>query len=169
MTGPRLEFARSMARKYLRRHRVNAPPVPVEYILVAEGFQVRLVDYPDDTLGESWWEEDIGHVAVSRKLAPGRLRFTLGHELGHLVLGHHERRFSDGPLTAPAIRELDGTVWEPPDPLEVEANHFAAELLLPLGLFLRDWQRSPNAGKLAARYEVSHEAVWWRANRFLRP
>lgn len=164
----RLDFARAMARKYLKKHRVASPPVPVELILVQEEIAVRLVDYPDDTAGESWWEERIGHVAVSRKLPRGRLRFTLAHEFGHLVLGHHQRRFEGEVLARHPIREADEVVWEPPDPLEVEANHFAAELLLPLSLFLPDWQRSRDPRRLAARYDVSQEAAWWRINRFLK-
>jgi len=156
------EFARQMARKYLRQHRVMSPPVPVEYMLVAEGFAVELADYEDATAGEAWWEEGVGHVAVNRQLRPGRLRFTLAHEFGHLALRHHERRFGDLARNLPRFRDPDDLAWEPPDLVEVEANQFAAELLMPAAMFRRDWERNPSPGRLAARYEVSIEAVRWR-------
>lgn len=152
---PRFEFARKMARKYLRKHRVVEPPVPVEFILVAEEVRVEALVYPDATAGESWWEAGVGHVAANRTMPRGRLRFTLAHEFGHLVLLHHPMRFETADLGR--MRDLEGVAAL--DPLEVEANAFAAELLLPGAMFKRDWERRPNERWIAARYEVSVEAV----------
>jgi Zn-dependent peptidase ImmA (M78 family) len=163
----RLDFARRMAHKYLRKHQVAAPPVPVEYLLVQEGILVEVLTYPDDTAGESWWEDGIGHIAVNRALQPGRLRFTLAHEFGHLVLRHHERRFTDLSAVRQSLRDPEEMAWEPVDPVEVEANAFAAELLMPVTLFHADWKRNPSIGRLARRYEVSVEAVAWRIRRLL--
>jgi len=148
-----------MARKHLRKHGVIAPPVPVEYMLFTEGFRVEKVPYPDGIAGESWWEGEVGHIAVHQGLAPGRLRFTLAHEFAHLALRHHQRQWGD--LLAPQrrFRDVEEIVWEPADPVEREANQFAAELLMPLTLFRKDWERRPDARWLAARYEVSLEAA----------
>jgi Zn-dependent peptidase ImmA (M78 family) len=165
---PRFELARRVARKHLRTHAVTGPPVPVEYILVAEGYVVRAETYPDDTAGESWWENGTGHVCVNRALPPGRLRFTLAHELGHLALRHHPLRF----MTAPALRtrpeHLDPPLPELLDPIEVEANAFAAELLLPRAWFERDWAKRPEVWWIAERYEVSREVVEWRRGSISR-
>ena len=54
---PRFDFARRMARQYLRKYRVTAPPVEVELILFEEEVRVETIAYPDETAGESWWEE----------------------------------------------------------------------------------------------------------------
>lgn len=164
---PRLSFARAVARKYLRKHRVLEPPVPVEYILVAEGFQVELLPYPDDTAGESWWDEGVGHVAVNPVLPAGRLRFTLAHELGHLSLRHHQQRLE----SFARLRESYDVAAEPPeslDPIEREADVFAAELLMPLSLFHRDWERMRRIERLAERYEVSHTAAQRRVRALPR-
>lgn len=158
----RVEFVRRVARKYLRKHRVAAPPVPVELILFVEGFQVEVLDYPDETVGESWWEDAVPHIAVSRSLADGRRRFTLAHEFGHLALGHHRHPLRDLSFLNARFRDLQALALETRDPMETEANQFAAELLMPLALFRRDWQRNPNPFLLAARYEVSVEAARWR-------
>jgi Zn-dependent peptidase ImmA (M78 family) len=155
-------FAQDMARKYLRQHRVTAPPVPVEYLLVVEGVEVHLVEYEDDTAGEAWWEGETGHVAVARKLALPRLRFTLAHEWGHLVLRHHQRRFEGHVDLSRPLRDQDTPDLEPADPLEIEANQFAAELLMPAALFAAEWKRRPVPALIAQRFEVSHQAVQLR-------
>ena len=53
-----------------------------------------------------------------------RLRWTLAHEIGHIVLGHLERQTADE------------------DKLEEEANYFARELLMPLVVLDRLQARS---------------------------
>ena len=151
-----------MARKYLRQYRVTAPPVPVEYMLIAEEVAIELADYEDAVARKAWWEAGVGHVAVNRQLRPGRLRFTLAHEFDHLALRHHERRFSDLARALTRFCDPEELAWDPPDPVEVEANQFAAELLMPAAMFRRDWERNPSPGRLAARYEVSVEAARWR-------
>jgi Zn-dependent peptidase ImmA (M78 family) len=158
----RRSFAHDVARKYLRQHRITAPPVPVEYLLVAEGVEVHLVEYEDDTAGEAWWDGGTGHVAVARKLALPRLRFTLAHEWGHLVLRHHQRRFEGQVDLSRPLRDRDIPEVAGADPLEVEANQFAAELLMPAALFASEWKRRPVAALVAQRFEVSHQAVQLR-------
>src|SRR5262249_59929776 len=100
--------------KFLGGCGVAAPPVPVEWILFEEGIRVERVVYPDETAGESWWEAGVGTIAVARSLAPGRLRFTLAHEFGHLALRHHERQFGDLSDPRPRLRDGPELAWEPP-------------------------------------------------------
>ena len=57
----------------------------------------------------------------------GRLRFTLAHELGHVVMEHEPAIDDDETLR-------EGTDRRGSNPQEVEANYFAAELLVPRGL-----------------------------------
>ncbi|MFN3650613.1 MAG: ImmA/IrrE family metallo-endopeptidase [Armatimonadota bacterium] len=162
---PRLDFARKMAGKYLRRHRVTAAPVEVEYLLVLEGVQVELLDFPPEVEGESWWEGEVPHLAVNRSLPRERLRFTLAHELGHLALRHHQHPVRDLSFlrgAADRLPEPPGDPWERTDLLEAEANAFAGELLLPRALFAPDWERHPQPHRLARKYEVSVAAVYWR-------
>jgi hypothetical protein len=58
---------------------------------------------------------------------PGRKRFAIAHELGHWRL--HEAESQYFVCTAEQMREYKGS------PLEVEANIFASELLMPTFLF----------------------------------
>lgn len=92
-------------------------------------------------------------VVDPRKRNLAGQRFTLAHELGHILLGHGN---SD-------------TEWEvgegapAEDCREVEANQFASKLLLPKQLFKRDMRGLPTTfaaiGELAGRYDVSLTAA----------
>jgi Zn-dependent peptidase ImmA (M78 family) len=70
---------------------------------------------------------------------PPRRRFTIGHELGHCVLHRDGQRSlfcRHGSIDPPQDEATGaGTGRRPPlDPIEQEANHFAAALLMPARL-----------------------------------
>jgi Zn-dependent peptidase ImmA (M78 family) len=93
-----------------------------------------------------------------------RRRFTAAHELGHAVL-HIGTMSSFQPDTQAALFEAD----EPKDPIEREANQFAAELLMPEEIvrareaeLVRQYgccPRSVLTYRLAAELLVSREAM----------
>lgn len=72
-----------------------------------------------------------------------RRRFTIAHEIGHLLLGH-------------TCNEGSGTTNE------TEANIFASELLMPLKLLKSDYPRIKNLPDLAKLYRVSQQAMSYR-------
>lgn len=87
-----------------------------------------------------------------------RQRFTIAHEVGHVLLGHMKngsKEFRDGPAQFSA-----GTR----DYKESEANRFAAELLMPENL-VRLWfskMRKTNLGDAARMFNVSEAALYFR-------
>ncbi len=96
-----------------------APDVPIPNLtraLERAGVIVlALSDLHDEVLGFSAWAgEPVGRpmIAVSSRLSAFRLRWTLAHELGHLILGHQ--------VFGRPTRDTEG-----------EANAFASEFLLP--------------------------------------
>jgi Zn-dependent peptidase ImmA (M78 family) len=74
--------------------------------------------------GLLFWVRDDGLAFVAADDILPRRRFTAAHELGHAVL-HRERmgRF----ISDPSVSESGDAV----EPMEREANRFAAELLMP--------------------------------------
>jgi hypothetical protein len=73
-------------------------------------------------------------ICVSATLVnDGARRFSIAHELGHLVLGHEESLSALCELRSPGQSA----------PLEAEANAFAAELLMPAALLRRRCEVSP--------------------------
>jgi Zn-dependent peptidase ImmA (M78 family) len=89
--------------------------------------------------------------------AAPRLRFTLAHELGHHVLAHEQSVDTHAALDRPARA------------IEVQANRFAAELLVPVPA-VRAWlagRDAPAVGlddvvELAARFGISAPAALFR-------
>jgi Zn-dependent peptidase ImmA (M78 family) len=86
---------------------------------------------------------------------PGRKRFAIAHELGHWFL--HETESQYFICTAEQMRDYKGS------PLEVEANIFASELLMPTFLFRPLAQDAApcldSIGNLAAKFGTSLTAT----------
>jgi Zn-dependent peptidase ImmA (M78 family) len=104
-------------------------------------------------------------IGVNMLHAKPRQRFTIAHELGHLELGHL------GGTGEHAIRiDRDFKVMlrdKKSSPAEIEANAFAAELLMPTSMLrnereLRlglDTEDDRLIQLLASRYKVSQQAM----------
>lgn len=68
---------------------------------------------------------------------PGRIRFTLAHELGHYILKHNEK-------TGKTILSRYSLSSEEYDLFEKEANYFAKRLLAPIplvDLYVANWKK----------------------------
>jgi Zn-dependent peptidase ImmA (M78 family) len=76
-------------------------------------------------------------IEVPNSDPPTRQRFTVAHELGHAVLRHQV----------------------PADKLEVEANAFAAELLLPREALRQAARERLSFPAVAARFNTSRQAT----------
>lgn len=115
-------------------------------------------------------------IVVNSRHHRTRQRFTIAHELGHLLLHgytepHADRgyvvRFRDG-------RSAEGSVAE-----EIEANQFAAELLMPRRSLLQraaalrleyvtsDGADDPAVDEIAKEFEVSKQALLIRLSNLL--
>ena len=90
-----------------------------------------------------------GTIRISDRLSPGRSRFTIAHEIGHYRM-HSYVMSIDG--------EMELNTWSG-ESKEVEANIFAAELLMPEFLFSVDLKaKAPNWGLvkvLSEKYKTS--------------
>ena len=96
---------------------------------------------------------------------PQRIRFTIGHELGHIVLGH----VRPGEHTSQNREPQPGD-----DPMEQAANRFAADLLAPAcvlwGLDLHRAEDIAQVCKIsiqAARFRAERMEILYQRNKFL--
>lgn len=106
-------------------------------------------------------EREIWVNAAETRQWPPRRRFTIGHELGHCVLHGSEQRSlfcrhgqidaAASAAEAAAPGPAAGADARPPlDPIEEEANFFAAALLMPAELIERHYRE---IGSVADRFE----------------
>jgi len=163
----RYALARRKAVELLRNAKVRTAPVPVEELAARVGARIRFEPFAGEMSGmvrRVNSEEAI--IGVNSMHAPTRRRFTIAHELGHLLLHGDEELHVDetfplafrSPVSSQAI-----------DAREIEANQFGAELLMPESFLANDLkgrridsEDDEAVGALAQRYEVSIQAMSFR-------
>lgn len=106
-----------------------------------------------------------GVILLSRDLQKGRRRFTVGHELAHLLIPTHKPGSDDRFLCSLSdLQALDPKVAERRMRWEAEANRFSSLMLLPPPVFRKEANASRDPDlqevvRLASRYEVSKEVA----------
>jgi Zn-dependent peptidase ImmA (M78 family) len=100
-------------------------------------------------------------MAINNKDPEVRQRFTIAHELGHFFLHPQKDTFVE-------FRD-NGTTHSPRSLKEIQANQFAAALLMPRKNLLKDIISYQDTGitdkviqALAERYQVSEESMNYR-------
>lgn len=141
-------------------------PVPITLVANSLGLRVSPANLSDDISGMLVIEDGRGSVGYNANHALVRQRFTIAHELGHFVLhrGSHDVFIDKKKHTAMFRRDHVSAAGV--DPLEIEANQFAATLLMPKNLVLReisdldfDLADEDTLSLLAHRFEVSTQAM----------
>jgi Zn-dependent peptidase ImmA (M78 family) len=113
-------------------------------------------------------------VGVNTLHAPNRQRFTLAHELAHIQLHRHELERAVH-VDRGSLRR-DELAAAGIDPIEIEANTFASELLMPTDLLVAalkgrsvDLEDDEAVAALAKRFKVSEAAMRYRLNSLGEP
>lgn len=128
-----------VANEILERMGIQSPKVNVRLIAQKLGLQVRLQALEDSSIsGFLYRDGESCIIGVNASQAPVRQRFTIAHEIGHYLLHgsllHVDRSF----VHMRDNRASEGTHTE-----EIEANTFAACLLMPQDFLALDVERFP--------------------------
>jgi len=145
-------------------------PVTLKPIAQKLGIELIEEDLGEELSGVLIKEDERVVIAVNADHHENRRRFTTAHEIGHFVLGHPGEMFVDKTLRQKAIVvRRDGRSSEGTDRHEIEANRFAAELLMPKRLVEKEMtkrlskheQPSPEklVADLAEQFRVSRQAM----------
>lgn len=105
-----------------------------------------------------------GFIMLKAGLMPERRRFTIGHELGHFLMRHHKASAGGFTCTAVDFARRRRADMNPQAKQEVEANEFAALLLMPPRLWEREMAvfRAPDLDQIRVmkqRFCVSRDAA----------
>lgn len=154
-----LEKIEQRAELVLKELNVKTLPVPVEEI--ASRCQIKISRAPNnDFSGMLIRKDGRALIGINNSESSVRQRFTIAHELGHFFLHPKQDAFID-------YRDNKKDVMR--TPREKQANMFAAALLMPRSLLLRDFRLIAKEGfsedgleALADKYEVSGEAMRYR-------
>jgi len=161
----RYRFVRQKAADLLRKAKVRTAPIDVDMLAHLVDADVHREPFPeDDVCGMVHRRPDgTAVIGVNSLHAETRQRFTIGHELGHLVLNHKENTHVDARIPIAFRDELSKQAI---DPDEIEANQFAAEVLMPSELLRKDLhdmkldiEDEKQIRELAKKYNVSMHAM----------
>jgi len=83
-------------------------------------------------------------VIVNDSTPKTRQKFTLAHELGHIIIPWHLGTIVDDIDEANTGSLKNNQYWK----IEAEANRFASELLMPIEFIYKEFQRNPDPEKL---------------------
>lgn len=154
----------ALADRILAKAKVSVPPVPVLAIAKSFGIVVRFGPLPEDLSGFLVHEDERTIIGVNSRQAKPRQMFTLAHELGHFSL-HPSANFVDRKL----IYFRDTRSAEAIDIKEIQANEFAADLLMPARFIHHqlkdrtvDLEDDDFLANLAKRFGVSSQALTFR-------
>ena len=147
-------------------HQHGLYSIPVDPVVLANklGIRVNNAKFSEPSLaamlakrGNSIW------ILLDESGSPSRKRFSIAHELGHHFL-HLE---SDGEIVdrnADLFRVSEYATSEltPERRREIEANQFAAALLMPERLVRQVWQDYTSVSDMANLFQVSEESMGYR-------
>lgn len=164
---PRIE---EIVEQLLKKSRITKPPVPVERIAEHQGLDIRLAPYEGDLSGALVRTEREAYIGVNSNHHPNRQRFTVAHELAHYFLHKGLRLHIDKNIWVNWRDDgaSKAVQWE-----EIQANQFAAELLMPTAFLIRDINKIRRIDDhivqfLARKYRVSPQAMDIRLNNLGR-
>lgn len=146
-------------------HALN-PPVPLEKVADMLGAKIVYSKFNGEISGLLARRGDEIVIGVEKTHPPARQRFTIAHEIGHLVMHdlgdlHVDKEF--------LVRLRSPISSEAVDVDEIEANAFAAALLMPESILRNDvkqlsvdFEDQRQVKTLADRYGVSAQAMTFR-------
>lgn len=149
--------------------------IPVDIFALAQDWStVDFVDwdYDCDALVHGLTSERPGiMLRTLDSVFDRRLRMTLGHELGHIIVPWHV-----GTITCDGSNEILETASFPASPFrlrtqESEATEFSSAVLMPFEALFRDAEEQPLGQFFAGldRYQTSAHATVIRLTEILRP
>ena len=155
----------------LKRHQIYGAPVPVDRIATEEGLPIIEHALQGEVSGALISSNGVSAIAVNSAHHLNRRRFTIAHELAHSKLCHKgDQDHIDWKFT---VLRRDGKSSEASDVQEIEANMFAANLLMPREFLSKDLKLQAGSNgevelsneqlsALARKYQVSETAMNFR-------
>jgi Zn-dependent peptidase ImmA (M78 family) len=154
------------AKRLIAEYDISKPPVDVERLAKREGLRVVEEKLESEISGMLYLEGGSALILINQDDAPVRKRFSMAHELGHYKLHSSSSAvFVDRRVRFRDASSSQGTIKE-----EIEANNFAAELLMPEDFVLREAVRLRSRRRfplsdeelieeLASIFQVSRQAM----------
>ena len=150
----------------LRENYFDTPPVDIRKLLDNYGIVIHEKAFPLKHASISGFvvfadsDKTTPVFVINRADTDDRKKFTLAHEFGHWIL--HREELSNDPSLSVLYKSPLGS--ETTDPIEVEANQFAAQLLVPDAMLHEEHQTTSEHKKrdLAELFMVGEDIIGFR-------
>ncbi len=146
-TRPRVKWAISEARDVWKKHWDSKIPVDPKEIINSLGIPLKEEDLKNMDGASHFDENGLMFIMYNKNSSLVRKRFTLAHELGHIVLEH---------VT------IGKSSQHSSNSQETEANSFAGELLVPAA-DLKEFMKTgfKTLVQISERYQVSSQVAYY--------
>jgi Zn-dependent peptidase ImmA (M78 family) len=152
----------------LSEAKIYEPPIDLDLIAQHLNVPIHSEPLPKDISGFLHRDGTKALIVVNSKHSKARRRFTIAHELGHLIFDHKPDQVHVDKGFIIKFR-ADAKVS---DPEETQANYSAATLLMPEPMLRKDLKQYERSGTiddgllldLTERYGVSMQALIIRLN-----
>jgi Zn-dependent peptidase ImmA (M78 family) len=161
--------AEDRAIQVLEELRIHAPPVPVEEIAKSFGVALLYQPFNGDLSGMLYREGGRTVIGINASDAVVRQRYTIAHELGHFFLHPGRDVWVDRNVRVNFRNAQSGLAVNRD---EIQANAFAAELLMPWRWIINETTTRVRTGQaqdvrqlidgLSRRFFVSRGAMEYR-------
>jgi Zn-dependent peptidase ImmA (M78 family) len=141
-------FAQRLAKNVLKDAKLKNPPIILKNILDSLDFKITL--FPKDLGDDDGFCVNNILIGYNQTKNRARIRFTIAHELGHILLGHN------------AEEQPSKINFYSKNEKETVANAFAAELLVPSLMLKKEILKDMSVVELAKKYDVSDDMMFWR-------
>ena len=145
----------AITQKILEDNEIKRPPVPVKDIIEKAGINVEFVNFKE--MGDriaGFTHFPTKTIYVNARDSLNRQTFTMAHEYGHWIL--HKSLFEQHPEKYKVLLRTSGEKQN--DPLEKEANSFAANLLVPEFL-IKPIKDNAILSQLSLMFAVSDDTI----------
>lgn len=144
----------------LKNNKIDFTPIPIKEIVTNEShFTIATTKFNNLEIA-GYVDFEASLILVSKLDPLVRQRFTIAHELGHWILHRGEMESNKK-----SIYYRKNSFLQDLDPIEKEANYFAANLLVPDFIF-NDIQHLDDA-KLSNIFQVSKDVIRRRKTNYL--
>ena len=155
--------SRDLSWNILLKEKITTLPINIVDLCRRMGIVVKYYVPTDDNDGKSMILNGIPVILVNRYCSTQRKRFTVVHELGHILLGHVGR-----------YKLVNREPSLDDDPIEQAANVFASRLLAPACVL---WGKNIHTAseisdlcgisKQSAEYRMKRMNILYQRNKFL--
>lgn len=153
-----------LVEQLLEQYTISSPPIDVFSIAKNKDIDIIQGDL-GDVSGLLLREGNQVTIGVNQNHSETRKRFTIAHEIGHFILHGDETLHVDKVF---AIKLRNQVSSEAVDLGEIEANAFAAELLMPTSMVhqriqelpeVLDYEKDAVINNMAKVFNVSQQAM----------